>query len=193
VLGKNQVCSTELGLEGDLAVEWESYRRKLIDTRIFLVDRQDELLWNEGDSSGQISVKNVYEALSNKIWRYKIGGWRRNLWTWDCPMKIKLFFWLVGVNKVLTWENLQKKGWKGPGMCYLCRVKGETSNHIFVTCPFTITVWEEVKKKMKFTHGWSGTSVNECMQNWYSQNHNYPSLLAFICWNIWLDRNNSIF
>jgi hypothetical protein len=165
----------------------------LIDTGIYLVNRPDELLWNGGDASGQISVKNVYEALSNKLWSYKIGGWRRNLWTWDCPLKVKLFFWLVVENKVLTWENLQKKGWKGPGKCYLCRDKGETSNHIFVTCSFTITVWEEVKKLLKFNHGWAGTSVIECMQNWYSQNQNYPFLPALICWNIWLDRNKSIF
>jgi hypothetical protein len=131
-------------------------QKKVDRLRFLLVDRSDELIWNGGDSSGQISVKNVYEALSNKIWRYKIGGWRRNIWTWDFPMKIKLFIWLLGENKILTWENLQKRGWKGPGMCYLCRVKGETSNHIFVNCPFTISVWEEVKKVLKFNHGWNG-------------------------------------
>jgi hypothetical protein len=65
--------------------EWDSYRRHLIDSGIKLVDRPDELIWIGGDNSGQISVKNVYEALSNKIWNYKIGGWRRMLWTWDCP------------------------------------------------------------------------------------------------------------
>jgi hypothetical protein len=34
-LGKNWVCSSELGLEGDLAVEWDSYRRKLIDSGFY--------------------------------------------------------------------------------------------------------------------------------------------------------------
>jgi hypothetical protein len=36
-------------------------------------------------------------------------------------------------------------------------------------------------------------SVNDCLQNWVSQNYKHQTLPAFICWNIWLDINNSIF
>jgi hypothetical protein len=154
--GNSWLRSSELGLEGDHAAEWDTYRRNLIDYGVLLVDRSDELIWTGGDLSGQITVKNVYEALSNKSWRYKIGGWRRKLWTWDFPLKLNLFIWLLGENKILTWKNLQKRGWKGPGMCYLCRVKGESSKHIFVNCNFTISVWEEVKKVLKLNHGWNG-------------------------------------
>jgi hypothetical protein len=35
--------------------------------------------------------------------------------------------------------------------------------------------------------------VNECFQNWASQNSNIHALLAYICWYIWIDRNKSIF
>jgi hypothetical protein len=139
-LGQSWFHNVELGLEE----EWDIYRRNLIDSGIILVDRPDELIWTGGDMSAQITVKNVYESLSNKLWRYKIGGWRRKMWTWDCPLKLKFFVWLSVENKILTWKNLQKRGWKGPGMCYLCRLKGESRNHIFVSCVFTISVWEEV-------------------------------------------------
>jgi hypothetical protein len=192
-MSQSWVHSVELGLEADFADEWDSYRRHLIDSGIKLVDMPDELIWTGGDKSGQITVKNVYEALSNKIWNYKIGGWRRIMWTWDCPLKLKLFVWLSVENKILTWKNLQKRGWQGPGMCYLCRQQRETINHIFVSCVFTITVWEEFKKVLKFNHGWNGNSLVECFQNWASQNSNYQALPAFICWNIWMDRNKSLF
>jgi hypothetical protein len=36
-------------------------------------------------------------------------------------------------------------------------------------------------------------SVIDFFQNWASQNFKFQTLPAFICWNIWLDINNSIF
>jgi hypothetical protein len=52
-------------------------------------------------------------------------GWRKNFWSWNIQMKVKLFFWLVAENKVLTWQILQQKGWQGPGRCYLCKEANE--------------------------------------------------------------------
>jgi hypothetical protein len=112
----NWLDSADLGLEGELAAEWEMYRRNLIGSGIHLLESLDELKWTGGDNSGQLSVKNVYNALTKKLWKIKIGGWRRKPWSWDCPQKIKLFSWLVAENKILTWKNLQKRGWTGPGI-----------------------------------------------------------------------------
>jgi hypothetical protein len=115
------------------------------------------------------------------------------LWKWDCPLKIKLFAWLVAENKILTWKNLQKRGWVGPRICHLCKGKRESGKHLFVNCPFTISVWNRVKLALKFTNGWYGLTVNECFENWEKQNFDYPTLPTFICWFIWLDRNKTIF
>jgi hypothetical protein len=49
------------------------------------------------------------------------------------------------------------------------------------------------EKSLNLTYGWNGNSVNDCFQNWASQNFNLQALPAYICWNIWLDRNKSIF
>jgi hypothetical protein len=67
-----------LGLEGDLATEWEKYRRNLIGSGIQLLDRLDELMWTGGDNSGQLTVKNVYNAVASKLWKFKIGGGGKN-------------------------------------------------------------------------------------------------------------------
>ena len=56
-----------------------------------------------------------------------------------------------------------------------------------------LSVWEKVKNALKLTVGWNGSSVNECFQNWEKQNNNYKTLPAYVCWYLWLDRNNSIF
>jgi hypothetical protein len=162
-------CTT-LELEGDLALEWEKYKNILISSGIHLQDHPDVLLWTGGDNSGQLMVKNVYNAVATKLWNLKVGGWRRKLWKWDCPLKIKLFTWLVAENKILTWKNLQKRGWVGPGICFLCKGKRETGKHLFVNCPFTISVWNMVKIALKLSSGWTGLSVNECFENWTKKN-----------------------
>jgi hypothetical protein len=75
-----------------------------------ILNRPDELIWTGGDNSGFLTVKNVYSALTNKLWQHPIGGWRKKLWSWDCALKIKLFTWLSVDNKILTWDNIQHKG-----------------------------------------------------------------------------------
>jgi len=185
--------SVELGLEGDLATEWEKFRRDMIGSRVQLLDRPDELNWTGGDKSGKLKVKSVYNALVTKLWKKTIGGWREKLWLWECPQKIKLFVWPVVENKILTWKNLQIKGLVGPGIFHLCKSNWETVKHLFVNCPFTISVWERIKLALTLSIGWNGSLVFECFENWNVRNILCPTLPAYICWFIWLERNKTIF
>jgi hypothetical protein len=88
----NWYTSDELELNGHLHAEWKSYRCALINNGVFLQERPDTLKWTGGDSSGQVSVKNVYLATKNMKWNFMIGGWRKAMWSWDCPLKINLLF-----------------------------------------------------------------------------------------------------
>jgi len=63
--------------------------------------------------------------------------WYTDLWQWKIPLKIKLFVWLLLEQKLLTWDNLVKRGFLGPSMCALCGVEGENAKHLFVDCVFT--------------------------------------------------------
>jgi hypothetical protein len=189
----NWITSAELDLEGPLATEWQDFRCAIINNGVQLLMRSDELKWTGDNSSGRISVKNVYEAIENKKQNYVIGGWRKFLWSWDCPLKLKLFTWLVAENKILTWENLQHRGFMGPSYCILCKKNKETMFHLFVECPFTCAVWERVKKSINNLGAWTGNSISECFKNWKLQNSAYPTLPIFICWYIWIERNLAIF
>ena len=107
--------------------------------------------------------------------------------------KNQVFIWLVAENKILTWENLQLRGYKGPRFCYLCRNSKENDLHFFVEFPFMISIWDMIKSHIKHIRGWAGTSVAECFKNWKAHNKSYPTLSTFIYWYIWLERNYSIF
>jgi hypothetical protein len=192
------ICSTwydsgDLNLSGVLATEWEGYRSALIESGVQLRNRPDALIWTGGDSYGQISAKNVYNALMTLQWSVRTGGWRKRVWSWKCPLKLKLFFWLVVESRVLTWDNLQHRGHVGPGICQLCRLSGESVNHLFVHCSFTSRVWVVLNVTHPSSYGWRGSSFLDCMNCWYAQNRSAPTLPVYICWYIWLERNSVIF
>ena len=68
MLGQNWATSDELDLDGNLGQEWDIYRNFLLHDDIVLKVHPDELKWIGDDSFGHISVKNVYNTLSNKFW-----------------------------------------------------------------------------------------------------------------------------
>jgi hypothetical protein len=55
----------ELGLTGNLALEWNNYTKELISSGIQLQPGDDLLLWMGGDQSGFPSTKNVYNVLAS--------------------------------------------------------------------------------------------------------------------------------
>jgi hypothetical protein len=144
------LSSEVLGIRGRLATEWEQYRRALLGAGITIRDSTDTLVWTGGDSSGNMTVKNVYSALISTL-DYPIGGgWKVNLWKWNIQLKIKLFIWLAGNKKVLTWDTLQNKGWEGPGVCYLCKLDVEDIDHLLIHCTFTKAVWARLHTLYQF-------------------------------------------
>jgi zinc-binding in reverse transcriptase len=52
-------------------------------------------------------------------------------WKLHLLLKIKLFMWLVSKNRILTKENLSKRGWIGAMQCCFCTAD-ESVEHMFV-------------------------------------------------------------
>lgn len=65
-------------------------------------------------------------------------------------------FWVVGLkNKILTWENLCKRGFARPGNCAMCTKDIEDINYLFFVCPFVVSIWIGVTKILNFIAGWN--------------------------------------
>jgi hypothetical protein len=186
-------ASDDLGLMGEQAIEWDLFCRALIFSGVQLQDRPDELKWIGGDRSGTLTARNVYNALASKLWPQPIGGWQKKLWTWDLAPKIKYFTWLFVENKILTWDNLQSRGWSGPSICSLCLKKPETVMHLLVNCCFTQQVWFRIKKSLSLKTLWMGSSLNSCFESWLRQCSSHPTLPSLISWHVWLEHNKVLF
>ena len=67
----------------------------------------------------------------------------QNIFTnWNVPNKIKCFGWLA--NHILTWQNLQTRGFQGLGICIMCRKGKHEINHMFMECLYAKAIWEVV-------------------------------------------------
>lgn len=109
------------------------------------------------------------------------------------PLKLKLFFWLAGNDRILTWEALQRRGWEGPGFCSLCKKSSEDLPHLMIHCPFTRAVWNVMLQHFSIPIDWCGSNLSICFSNWYAHKAAPPSLAIHICWQLWLERNSVIF
>ena len=107
--------------------------------------RKDPRGW--GRHSGSYSTSEGYQIFVAKynvpvnpqIWNY----------LWKCSMlpKIEMFIWSLMHERVLTDENLEKRGLAGPFRCPLCTEASENISHLFLKCPYAISVWKDVLKQ----------------------------------------------
>lgn len=51
------------------------------------------------------------------------------------PPKVKESVWLVIKGRILTKDNLRKKGWTGMNICEFCGAR-ESIDHLLFTCSF---------------------------------------------------------
>ena len=100
---------------------------------------KDRIGWGK---TGKYNVKEGYQKISmeppevDKLWQ--------KVWHTDSIPKVNSFIWILLHNKLLTTENLRKRGINGPSRCALCNSDEETISHLFLHCNFSLLVWRSV-------------------------------------------------
>lgn len=88
----------------------------------------NKLRWNLTKDG---TVKSFYKALKLQQVHFP----QKKIWKFRTPLKIKVFLWLFTKNRILTKDNLYKRGWrKGDKKCQLCD-REETVQHLFFDRP----------------------------------------------------------
>jgi zinc-binding in reverse transcriptase len=100
-----------------------------------------------------------------------------NIWKLKVPPRILIFSWFMLKNKILTIDNLQKKGWTMINMCTLCRMNEELVPHLFDGCFF-------FRESLSFLFFYLWGSTTNCLQfhNWHNQYIRVSSQLIFQGW-----------
>lgn len=87
------------------------------------------------------SVKEGYShLLFNEQNPSKCSMWNK-IWRTNAIPKINFVCWLLSHKRILTTENLQKRGIVGPSRWPLCDKSEESISHLFLLCLFSRSVW----------------------------------------------------
>ena len=66
------------------------------------------------------------------------------IWNAWVPPKAGIFPWEASWNKILTLDNIQKRGWAVANMCFLCEKEEESADHLLIHCDVTCDLWHFV-------------------------------------------------
>lgn len=176
----------------------KNYLHGIPPSKRYLVD---EFRW---DPSGTVyTIKAYYHQICINEYPMEIWAHWRLVWKAETLPKIKFFLWILLRGKVVTVENLRKRGIIGPSGCPNCQNEEETIQHLFIDCSFASACWKEAFQS--HNPPWvPGTSIFEVLHIWKKS---YPrgrkaintarrvqnALPCTLLWNIWLARNIMIF
>lgn len=127
-------------------MEWNQLINTFSYSSVFTdTTHPDRIIWR-WKSTGQFYVHSLYTWLDYGGMKDKV---YTTLWKTKIPLKIKIFMWLVKEGKILTKDNLAKKGWSGNMTCQFCNLV-ETIDHLFVTCPVISAIWNWISLHNNF-------------------------------------------
>ena len=117
--------------------------------------------------------------------------------------RCKIFAWILVQDKILTAQNLQRRGWPHQQQCVLCNGPLETGLHLCLCCPFTKAVWDQILSWENFTQVQQQPQVDPTdIISWWeevarkvprSERRRVNRVVIYTFWNIWKERNRRIF
>jgi hypothetical protein len=126
--------------------------------RIRISADPDILRWGY-TPNGNFTLKEGYNLQENfqniqkeHIWEII---WKSKFWP-----KISTFLWLLVQNKILTWDNLRRRGFIGPSIFHLCQQQEETMEHLLNHCPFSELIWNQAAQSMRRTRRERNNIIN---------------------------------
>jgi len=98
-------------------------------------------------------------------------------------------------NKLLTWDDVIKRGWIGHNWCVLYKYDVESNSHVFVSCNYVEKVYLNIKDNLGINSKWKSESVEEYLRNWLMDRSSslYIGLPSLMVSNLWRARNSTIF
>ena len=121
--------------------EREILQQKLAQVTLNRLE-EDGIQWQWADT-GMYTVKSAYQRLKDGP---RIQTSIHRIWKLLVPPRMNVFGWLLIRNKLLTVDNLKKKGFQLVNRCTLCKANQETAKHLFNYCPFSRALYEEMAR-----------------------------------------------
>ena len=109
------------------------------------------------------------------------------------------FFCLVSIlgYRILTADNLMRRGYQLAGWCCMCHRDGETINHLLIHCELAYGLWSFVFQKFGTLWVLPGC-VLDLFFGWYNglgklHSKVWNMVPPYLLWTLWRERNSRIF
>jgi hypothetical protein len=159
----------------------------------------DEIRWNL-EASGCYTAASAYKAQFQAI---HTSNFPQIIWKTWAPGKLKIFFWLMLLNRLWCNDRLQRRAWPNSYFCQFCFRNLETVDHIFWSCPFTTAIWSslsswigcEALRLQSACEPHSSTDrIMGIVEGTKPQfRKGIRSLMMLAAWEIWRHRNDCMF
>jgi hypothetical protein len=153
----------------------------------------DKLRWLPS-SKGVFEVKTFYRVLSPPGSPHF--PWK-GIWRTKAPPRVAFFAWTAAWGKILTMDNLRRRGMVVVNRCWLCESDGESVDHLLLHCGTARALWNAFFDR--FGLCWvMPCSVKELLASWWSSDRSRSAVVwkmvpLCIMWCIWSERNNRCF
>ena len=97
------------------------------------------------------------------------------MWKLKIRHKVKYFLWISLSNKIITWENFQKRTWKDTRILFLCKNNSEDVSHMLISCQISQIVWAAT---LPFSHIFK--KLDGMIWNEISSTHTCSSILGSV-------------
>ena len=163
-----------------------------------LLGTPDSVIWR-WTPNGAYSSATAYAVQFEGCTR--LAG-QRHIWAADAPLKCRIFAWLAILEKCLTADNLQKRGWPHDPICSLCRAADECVDHLLARCSYTQALWSLMLNRCNLPTTLAPTAATTSLADWWvsnvvianlSNSKGWGGLAVAIWWFTWCERNARIF
>uniref|UniRef100_A0A2N9GAU4 Reverse transcriptase zinc-binding domain-containing protein n=1 Tax=Fagus sylvatica TaxID=28930 RepID=A0A2N9GAU4_FAGSY len=91
------------------------------------------MCWKPARSKG-FQVKSFYTQLTSPSLGFF--PWK-SIWKAKVPPRVAFFIWTAAaLGKILTADNLRRRGITVVSWCYMCKADGESVDHLLLHCPY---------------------------------------------------------
>uniref|UniRef100_A0A2N9FC99 Reverse transcriptase domain-containing protein n=1 Tax=Fagus sylvatica TaxID=28930 RepID=A0A2N9FC99_FAGSY len=156
-------------------------------------DVGDKLVWGPG-RKGIFDSRSFYHVLHTP---QKIYFPWKGIWGLKAPPRVAFFMWTVAWGRILTCDNLKKRGFMLAGWCCMCKSADETVDHLLLHCrmarhlcnfvfQFVGVDWVLPLTVSDLLFGW---------RNWFGKRSSgiWNLIPSCLMWTIWRERNNRTF
>ena len=115
----------------------------------------------------------------------------------SAPRRVSFFVWIAAWVKILTGDNLRRRGFSIVDWCYMCRYIGEIVDHLMIHGKRAYLSWSFVVRTFAVSWVLQGRVIDLLFgwRNWLGKYLSNIWNLTALClmWCIWRERNNCTF